>query len=760
MIRRHPGPGLPQENRIEQQHNGSSILDAVFSLPLPEAMAGKDQAYDALRQHIPGFKSRQGQEQLMNGVTESIASGELLACQAGTGVGKTFGYLLGAAPFLMAKRHKVIISTHTIALQTQLMEKDLPLFQQAVIPSLRFAIAKGSERYFCPQRAASLLRTDSEAKSQQPLELDEQELVSQNALLDHKLLADIQTVQTQFHSGEFDGDLDTLTLDNPERLTPFIGRKANRCHGKKSCKAGNHCPYYQQRELIETADIVVANHALTATVLNHQTSLLGELGERVLILDEAHHFPDVYRNAMVNRFVVSEELEQTDKVHKVCKLFDQLYKLAPSLTVMPDYQQLKSSLAGIDKRANNHAEQMASMQQLLQLNFATLRGEPENGFDNPAMWVLRPDVGNAKPFTDALAQLCLVAELFQQSIVDFNARILAPLKQCADQESEKIAYKARDLILLLNELEDERNNVVAALQRFVQFEELFTTDERLAAGLARWIEFQPEEQTFTISSNALWIGQQFQETVVNAFHSIIMVSATLEGLDGFAFFSKRLALDLSQGQRLLKVQSPFDYSRVGLKAPFREGNPNDPEHALRVARYLESCHQRHKAILVLFSSYRQLEQTYQALAPRLRELVLCQHHYSKHELLKQHVARIDDGNSSILFGVDGLAEGVDLKGHYLTCVVISKLPFPHLYEPMLRYEVKTLDAQQRSSFTEISLPLCSRKLIQAAGRLIRSEEDFGEVVLLDSRVYHKKYAAQLLACLPMYPGAGKTRAML
>lgn len=192
-------------------------------------MAEKDQAYDALRQHIPGFKSRQGQEQLMNGVTESIASGELLACQAGTGVGKTFGYLLGAAPFLMAKRHKVIISTHTIALQTQLMEKDLPLFQQAVIPSLRFAIAKGSERYFCPQRAASLLRTDSEAKSQQPLELDEQELFSQNALLDHKLLADIQTVQTQFHSREFDGDLDTLTLDNPERLTSFIGRKANRC---------------------------------------------------------------------------------------------------------------------------------------------------------------------------------------------------------------------------------------------------------------------------------------------------------------------------------------------------------------------------------------------------------------------------------------------------------------------------------------------------------------------------------------------------
>jgi ATP-dependent DNA helicase DinG len=144
-----------------------------------------------------------------------------------------------------------------------------------------------------------------------------------------------------------------------------------------------------------------------------------------------------------------------------------------------------------------------------------------------------------------------------------------------------------------------------------------------------------------------------------------------------------------------------------------------------------------------------MNEVYTLCSSALKRKILCQNDFSKRELIERHKNQIDQGETSILFGVDGLSEGLDLQQHYLTCVLITKLPFPALNKPMFKHLSSMIEAKGQSSFLQQSLPICERKLIQSVGRLIRSEQDYGEVILLDSRVNTSRYGKTLLGGIPM-----------
>jgi ATP-dependent DNA helicase DinG len=238
--------------------------------------------------------------------------------------------------------------------------------------------------------------------------------------------------------------------------------------------------------------------------------------------------------------------------------------------------------------------------------------------------------------------------------------------------------------------------------------------------------------------------------VLDLVEAAIFTSATLKIQEQFNHFIEPLGLsDTEKPFITCDIQSPFDYQAACFSAPLCNGDPNSPRHAETVMDHVKQCTNRHKSILVLFTSYRQLNEVYNLCSRQLKRQILCQKEYSKRELIDRHKARIDQGETSILFGVDGLSEGLDLQQHYLTCVVIAKLPFPALGEPMFKHEREMLEAKGIKAFFHQALPICERKLIQGAGRLIRSEEDYGEVILLDPRVNTKQYGRNLLASLPI-----------
>jgi len=177
----------------------------------------------------------------------------------------------------------------------------------------------------------------------------------------------------------------------------------------------------------------------------------------------------------------------------------------------------------------------------------------------------------------------------------------------------------------------------------------------------------------------------------------------------------------------------------------------EPEaHTQEISSNLVKWIGEHKAVLVLFSSRRQMNDVYFQVDRELREDIMTQDDFSKQELIKKHKTKIDEGERSILFGLASLSEGVDLPGDYLTHVVIAKIPFSVPNDPLEESISEWLESQGRNPFMEVSVPDASLKLIQACGRLIRTEQDTGQITILDNRLITRRYGNLIINSLPPY----------
>jgi ATP-dependent DNA helicase DinG len=201
-----------------------------------------------------------------------------------------------------------------------------------------------------------------------------------------------------------------------------------------------------------------------------------------------------------------------------------------------------------------------------------------------------------------------------------------------------------------------------------------------------------------------------------------------------------------------RVPSPFDFAKVGvLRVPPMRSMPNQAQlHTDEIIDHLEDWIEGHNAVLVLFSSRKQMNDVYFGVDRALRERILTQDEMGKQELIQKHKQRIDGGQQSILFGLASLAEGIDLPGDYLTHVVIAKIPFAVPNDPLEQSIAEWMEARGRNPFMEISVPEASLRLIQACGRLIRTEQDKGQITILDQRLIAKRYGQLLLDALPPY----------
>ncbi|KZZ56274.1 hypothetical protein A3760_17040 [Oleiphilus sp. HI0122] len=179
--------------------------------------------------------------------------------------------------------------------------------------------------------------------------------------------------------------------------------------------------------------------------------------------------------------------------------------------------------------------------------------------------------------------------------------------------------------------------------------------------------------------------------------------------------------------------------------------PNQAQlHTEEIIENLDAWIEDHKAVLVLFSSRKQMNDVYFGVDRSLRERILTQDEMGKQELIQKHKQRIDAGEKSILFGLASLAEGIDLPGSYLTHVIIAKIPFAVPNDPLEQSIAEWMETQGRNPFMEISVPEASLRLIQACGRLIRTEQDTGQITILDQRLISKRYGQLLLDALPPY----------
>jgi ATP-dependent DNA helicase DinG len=712
--------------------------------------------YEILASTLPNFKRRIGQEIIMHSCAQSIMDNALLATQAGTGTGKTFAYLLGSLPFVRDQNQHLIISTNTIALQTQLIEKDIPFIIKHLAPKLKVEIAKGSSRYLCPVRMYKLLSTP-EQKSILPEEgnafaTDESEPNASDTDIDT-----VKLILKDFNSGDFNGDLDSLEYINTAKMPSLIGRNHLSCPGRGACKKSDSCPYYAQRDRIADADIIITNHALLSqTVLTGSTVLCksGEtLENSIFIIDEAHQFPDVLRNA-------NEGQLSTQQVKKwlkgISNFKNQSLKIANSAlgqSVLMNIHPFLDDTQKLNLLGEGCLSQINAFTYFLRTNFKSLKYQDDLSDSNKVgtkdQWVLSPKK-MGKNFSEEISQLTL--ELLQlnnfiQSIdTKYNAKFTAALENLDGKKGSSFSVWQASLRTIKQEI----TLACLCLERYIQYINITDVNGMATSGLARWITANAEYSEFSVHSNTINIGQKFQDAIVKNSVSTILTSATLDALGDFNFFNSRLGINPKlDNHRIENIASPFDYSNSNIITPVIHDDPNSAKHCFNIRKSLIEATHKHKSALVLFGSNKQMNETYDICSSELKNNIMMQHDYGKSELIRLHKEKIDSGKTSILFGVAGLSEGLDLQRHYLTTVIITKLPFPNPCNPMINYESRSMNLVGKNSFMNLSLPLCSRNLIQGTGRLIRTEDDFGDIYILDPRITTSRYGSLLLDCLPM-----------
>jgi ATP-dependent DNA helicase DinG len=712
--------------------------------------------YEILASTLPNFKRRIGQEIIMHSCAESIMDNALLATQAGTGTGKTFAYLLGSLPFVRDQNQHLIISTNTIALQTQLIEKDIPFIIKHLAPKLKVEIAKGGSRYLCPVRMYKLLSTPE----QNSILPEEGNAFATNESEPSASDTDIDTVKLilkDFNSGDFNGDLDSLEYINTAKMPSLIGRNHLSCPGRGACKKSDSCPYYAQRDRIADADIIITNHALLSqTVLTGSTVLCksGEtLENSIFIIDEAHQFPDVLRNANEGQL----STQQVKKWLKGISSFkNQSLKIANSSLGQSVLMNIHPFLADTQKLnllGEGCLSQINAFTYFLRTNFKSLKYQDDlsdsNKIGTKDQWVLSPKK-MSENFSEEISQLTLeLSQLnnFIQSIdTKYNAKFTAALENMDGKKGSTLSVWQASLRTIKQEITD----ACLCLERYIQYINITDFNGMATSGLARWITANAEYSEFNVHSNTINIGQRFQDAIVKNSVSTILTSATLDALGDFNFFNTRLGINPElNNHRIENIASPFDYSNSNIITPTIHGDPNSVKHCFNIRKSLIEATHKHKSALVLFGSNKQMNETYDICSSELKNNIMMQHDYGKSELIRLHKEKIDSGKTSILFGVAGLSEGLDLQRHYLTTVIITKLPFPNPCDPMINYESRSMNLVGKSSFMNLSLPLCSRNLIQGTGRLIRTEDDFGDIYILDPRITTSRYGPLLLDCLPM-----------
>ena len=268
---------------------------------------------------------------------------------------------------------------------------------------------------------------------------------------------------------------------------------------------------------------------------------------------------------------------------------------------------------------------------------------------------------------------------------------------------------------------------------------------------ARWINVLSGngQSGFDLRSSPILAASILQEYLWNRAAAVVATSATMTALNSFERFILHSGAPRSGIYKV--VPSPFDYANATLRVPAMACDPTDAAaHTSAIIDMLPGLLEEEMGSLVLFSSRRQMSDVYEGLTSSWRKRVLLQGDYSKQETLRRHREAVDQDRASIIFGLASFAEGVDLPGKYCSHVVIAKIPFAVPDSPLESALAEWVESQGRNAFMEISVPDAALRLLQASGRLLRTEEDTGTVTLLDRRVVTRRYGTAILDSLPPF----------
>jgi len=690
--------------------NGIPLEPAGQITPLdPEEVSALLEYGGPFSAYFAGYEQRQQQVEMLRAVTKAISDGRHLMVEAGTGTGKSFAYLIPAALWSIQNGMRVVISTNTINLQDQLINKDVPDLAAALNLDLRATVLKGRSNYLCPQRLLAM-------RQRGPDTVEEMRVLA-------KILVWLD------EGGN--GDRNQINLNGPIEREVWMRLSAENegCKQEKCLsKLGGVCPFYQSRRAAESSHIVIVNHALLLADVATGNRVLPEY--EYLIIDEGHHLESAVTSSL------SFEVNQAD-------LFRMLKELGGTNTGILGHIErlLMGKINPAEGAALNQAvarqtdlnfrleHDITSFFKSLDLFLQEQReGRPVGAYGQQER--ITPATRTQPAWTEVEIAWDAASETFKL-LLNLLTQLIKSLGTYSDSSD--------------NDLEDSLGNLSNVFRRLSETHQQMAsmvTDSN--ADSIYWVEVKPNRNQLSLNIAPLHIGPLMEKYLWLEKTSVIVTSATLTANGEFDYLRNRLfASDADE----LALGSPFDYETAALL--YITDDIPEPANASAYQRSLEHT-VRSLAVatsgrmLVLFTSYAQLKKTSASIGPFLADRGIQVYEQGEGASASSLLENFKASEKAVLLGTRSFWEGVDIPGEALSALVITRLPFDVPSDPIIAARSETFE----DPFNEYSLPEAILRFRQGFGRLIRTESDRGIAVVLDKRILTKRYGRMFIESLP------------
>ncbi len=660
----------------------------------------------ALAAVFPEYEHRPQQVSMAQAVAKAFNQSDNLIVEAGTGTGKSLAYLIPAVQWALRNNERVVISTNTINLQDQLLEKDIPAVRAALGTDFNAAVMKGRGNYLCPRRLLTMRR-------RRPSSVDEL-----------RVLAKILVWLLESSSG----DRGEISLRGSEDYATWSrlsaedeGCTPNRC----LVEMAGACPFYKARKAADAAHVLIVNHALLLSDAAAPSAVLPPYD--YLVIDEAHHLEEATTSSMSWRLDAPALYRRLLDLGGVRRglLGNLLTSLSTSPTITEkDTRKLNKYIGIIEEAAND----MQSQIDKLFAAFRALLAEMNISRSDFAMQVRVLDPVRKKSGFGQIESTWKVLREYFDAVSEAMGTVAAAVRRYEDIEQHaELLNSTETAARYLEEVRIQLNGFIAEPDNNTIY----------------WINLN-QEDAISLHTAPLHIGKLVTEKLWNNKKSVVLTSATLETSGNFDYVRERLS---AQNVKTMEVGSPFNYRESTLIYV-----PNDMPDPSEKNKYQQGLERAlielttalDGRVMALFTSYTQLRTTAQAITPRLALGNIAVYDQSDGSSRQALLDGFKNSQKGILLGTRSFWEGVDLPGDLLRAVVITRLPFSVPTDPVFASRADTYS----DSFNDYTLPDAILRFRQGFGRLIRTKTDRGVVVVLDARVLTKNYGRAFIESLP------------
>jgi ATP-dependent DNA helicase DinG len=692
-------------SNLEAQPSGNGKMDLlarVEEIFSPTGMLSRS----------PNFEYRPQQQEMAVAVAKSLLEGGHLIVEAGTGVGKSLAYLVPAILYAVGHQKKAVISTHTINLQEQLTQKDLPMLQAILPVKFSYCMLKGRGNYLCSRR---LLKAQQQAA----------------ALFTSTEIAELQRV-AEWAKKTDDGSLSDFEVEPDAKVWAAVCSERGLCSrnlcGPSSDFAKEHqvCFFQRARQRFLSATVLVVNHTLFFTLLGTMDEEDNEGGllfkNDFVVFDEAHtveHVASRHIGLSVSKAQVRFSLQ---------RLWNPSTKkgLLGAVAQPTGLGAIEDALSAADRFFDDVE---ISCDEIARRQSANRTQRDDLGFAYNAQpsWtelrIRRPD---------------LVQDKLTAHLQRVRETVSAAVQASEDSDTGK------ELVEANRRIAEIRDSVAVFLAHDTP-------------GYVHWVDRSGRTQrNLGLHAAPIDVANFLRRRLFGSGTSVIMTSATLSmsarksNSQGLDYFASRVG---SETAWLLQVGSPFDYERqMKLYVANQMPDPRDSAYRAALIRWIEHfVRKTHGKAIVLFTNAKLMRETAEQMEPFFDKLGLQCFVQGTGMPRTLMLEKFKEDTDSVLFGTDSFWQGVDVPGEALSNVIITRLPFAVPDHPLIEACIEKIEAEGGNAFAQFSLPEAVLKFRQGVGRLIRNKRDQGIIVVLDNRVLTKNYGHTFLNAIPKCP---------